>query len=178
MIEGEAHDVQERGIKVKAFMTNGTISFLKGFEKKHPDVNFYFMSGKGGGLAYYEEEKTIFTSGRGFDILIANGKLQQEGYVVMNNIPATSENKYILEDNFNKWDNTIEHMPGFQAFRFLRPLKGDTYVVLTQWRSSEDFDQWKQTEQFQELTKIQEIKKSAYFPSRPFTSTYHMYEEK
>lgn len=178
MTYGEKHILSMKGEEsMHAYMTNGTIDFLLRLQDKHPDLDFYFMSGSGGGLAYYEGEKNIFVSGRGFDILIESGRMQKEGFVVMNNIPTTDEGKHILENNFQKRDSTIELMPGFQAFRFLRPIKGDTYVVMTQWRSDEDYNHWKESEQFQEAHKDMDIKKPAYIPKRPFTSTYHMYTE-
>jgi heme-degrading monooxygenase HmoA len=162
---------------MKAHMTNGTIQYLQDVQEKHPELNLFLMLGTGGGLAYYEDHKEIFTSGRSYEILVESGTMQEEGFVIMNNIPATSEGRFVLEDNFRKRDQTVEHMPGFQAFRFLKPLKGNTYVVLTQWRSAEDYENWKDSEQFKQAHKDQSIKKPAYFADRPFTTTYNMYVE-
>lgn len=158
-------------------MTNGTISFLLNLQKKHPELDLYLMSGSGGGLAYYENDKNIFSNGRDYEVLVQRGSLKEDGFVMMNNIPATDEGKHILEDNFKKRNNNVDKMPGFQAFRFLKPLKGNTYVVLTQWRSADDFNNWKESEQFKEAHKDQAIKKPAYFADRPFTASYHMYTE-
>ncbi len=156
-------------------MTNGTADFLKKLEEKHTDKQLWIMSSNSGSLAYYEDEKkSIFASGREYDILIHKGNLQEEGYVVMNNIPVTEEGQPVFEDRFKKRKHEVDMMPGFQAFRLLKPKKGNTYVVFTQWKSVQDFENWKNSDQFKQSHKGQSTKPPAYFADRPFLTTYHM----
>src|SRR5690625_6034402 len=83
---------------MKAFMTNGTLDVLKSIAKKHPDIDFYYMNSDTSSLAYYEDKaKNIFSSGRGYEVLITKGKIREEGYIVMNNIPVTDEGQPILD---------------------------------------------------------------------------------
>ncbi|GAB3060462.1 antibiotic biosynthesis monooxygenase family protein [Virgibacillus ainsalahensis] len=162
---------------MKAYMTIGTQDFLEKLKEQHPGINFYLMNSSSGTLAYYENEaKNIFASGKEYEVIINNGDVQEEGYVVMNNIPVTDDGRPAFEDGFKKRRNAVDQMPGFQAFRFLRPAKGNTYVVFTQWRSVEDFENWKNSEQFKKAHEGQGTKPPAYFADRPFITTYHMVE--
>lgn len=163
---------------MKAYMTNGTSEFLKKLKDKHPKITFYLMTSSTGSLAYYEgEKKKVFSAGREYEALIQTGELQEEGYVVMNNIPVTDDGRAPFEDRFKNRKNAVEDMPGFQAFRLLRPKKGNTYVVMTQWRSKSDFEYWKESDQFKQAHKDQATKPPAYFADRPFVTSYTMLVE-
>lgn len=162
---------------MKAFMTNGTIDFLEKLDDKHPEITFYLMNSNTGGLAYYENKnKNVFSSGREYDVIVQSGEMKEKGYVVMNNIPVTDDDKAVFEDRFKKQKAAVDGMPGFQAFRLLRPKKGNKYVVITQWGSITDFENWKGSEQFAKAHKRQTTKPQAYFPNEPFITKYHMHD--
>ncbi|RDW18224.1 antibiotic biosynthesis monooxygenase [Oceanobacillus arenosus] len=163
---------------MKAYMTNGTIDFLLKLKEKHQDIQLYLMTNSENGAAYYENSnKKIFSAGREYEIVIETGVWKDEGYIVMNNIPVQEEEQPAFEYRFKNRKNAADAMPGFTAFRLLRPIKGNTYVVLTQWHSSKDFSNWKNSEQFKQAHKNQAAKPSAYFPERPFITEYQMYVE-
>ncbi|OZU87939.1 antibiotic biosynthesis monooxygenase [Virgibacillus indicus] len=160
---------------MKAFMTNGTVNFLEKLEDKHSAIDFFLMTSNSGALAYYESEgKSVFSAGRNYEIVIQSGNIQKDGYVVMNNIPVTEDGRAPFEDRFKQRENEMDMMPGFQAFRLLRPLKGNTYVVFTQWASIQDFENWKNSEHFKKAHKGQATKPPAYAADRPFLTEYHM----
>lgn len=163
---------------MKAYMTTGTIDFLLKLDKEHPNLNFRLMQNQEGGLAYYEHSpQEIFQSGRKYEILEETGEIQESGYVVMNNIPVAEEGRPVFEDRFKKRKQSVEAMPGFYAFRLLRPVRGETYVVLTQWASAKDFENWKESDVFSEAHKKEAVKPSSYFFKNSYVSTYSMYEE-
>ncbi|WP_010650085.1 antibiotic biosynthesis monooxygenase family protein [Oceanobacillus massiliensis] len=163
---------------MKAYMTNGTIDFLQKLDKKHPEFNLHLMSSSESGIAYYENNnKKLFNAGREYELLMQTGEIQKEGFVVMNNIPVADDSKPGFEHRFKNRTNAVEGMPGFQAFRFLRPLQNNTYVVLTQWSSAADFENWKASDQFKEAHKGQAAKQPAHFTERPFITTCTMLEE-
>lgn len=160
---------------MNAYMTIGTQDFLKKLQEKHENIHIYLMNSTSGSLAYYEGSgKSIFASGKAYDMVLESGQMEEKGYVVMNNIPVTDEGRKPLEERFRERKGTIEQTPGFQAFRFLRPQKGNTYVVLTQWGTEKDFENWKNSDQFKQAHKGQKVKPTAYFPDKPFVTTYHM----
>src|SRR5690625_4257351 len=125
---------------MKAFMTNGTLDVLKSIAKKHPDIDFYYMNSDTSSLAYYEDKaRNVFSSGRAYEVLITKGEIQEEGYIVMNNIPVTDEGQPIFEDRFKQRQDEVDAMPGFKAFSLLSPLDGITYVVFIQLTYEKDF---------------------------------------
>jgi heme oxygenase (mycobilin-producing) len=157
-------------------MTNGTVDFLSKLTDKYPAIHFHFMNGASNDLAYYEGTKQkVFTAGRDYEIIIQNGDIQDTGFVVMNNIPVLDEGKPIFEDNFKKRQQAVDKQEGFQAFRLLKPVSGNTYVVFTQWDSYESFEKWKNSKEFKEAHT--DTKPPAYFADRPFVTTYHMIEK-
>lgn len=160
---------------MKAFMTNGTLALLKNIAAKNPDLDFYYMSSSTSTLAYYESTgKDVFSTGRDYEVLISKGDIVQEGFIVMNNIPVTDEGKPVFEDRFRQRQNEVDAMPGFQAFRLLRPLKGNTYVVFTAWKTEQDYNNWKNSDQFKKAHQGAGTKPPAYFAERPFLTHYHM----
>lgn len=161
-----------------AFMTTGTYPFLKQLEKAKRQIEFYFMKSDAHVLAYYESDrkKSAFSAGRSYEILFKTGELKETGFVVMNNIPVTEDNRPIFEDRFRNRSRKIEVMPGFVAFRLLKPLKGNTYVVLTQWEKRKDYELWTESEQFKQAHD-NKMRKPAYYGDRPFVHTYYLIEE-
>lgn len=95
----------------------------------------------------------FFEEGREYEIVDSVGSLQPKGYVVMNNIPVADEGRPVFEDRFKNRAGNVENMEGFQAIRILRPVKGNTYVVLTQWRNAQDFEDWKNSQSFEQAHK-------------------------
>ncbi|SRR5699024_9510341 len=156
-------------------MTNGTLNFLKSLNKKHPNIHFYFMNNGTSTVVYYEgNHKNVFSSGRTYNVLTSKGDIQDKGFIVMNNIPVAEEEHPVFEDRFKNRQNGVETMPGFQAFRLLSPAKGNTYIVLTQWASEQDFENWKKSDQFAKAHQEKTTKPPAYFLERPFITSYQM----
>ena len=70
--------------------------------------------------------------------------------VVSNRIPVTKgwEAEFERRWKARKW--SIAKLPGFIRTEVLRPVKGDSYIVTTHWRSIEDFESWTGSEAFSE----------------------------
>lgn len=163
---------------MKAFMTGGTLDFLVKLAEKHKQLHFHLMINASSTLAYYEADgKSVFGAGRSYSILFESGSIQEEGYVVMNHIPLTEEGKPVFVDRFRQRQDNINAMPGFQAFRLLEPLKGNTYVIVTQWASKGHFENWRDSDEFTKSHHNSAVKPPAYFAKRPFVSTYKMVDE-
>lgn len=161
-------------------MTIGTLRFLKQLIQKHPSIHFYLMNNilEMSSLAYYEGRgKSVFTSGQRYNIFLTSGDLQEKGFVVMNHLPIAKEGQPLFEDRFKKRQGHIETMPGFQAFRLLKPIRGNNYIILTQWASQADFETWKTSDEFLNSHHQSAIKPPAYFASHPFTTSFRMAEE-
>ena len=68
--------------------------------------------------------------------------------VVMNRITVAEGRESDFEKTFTERDRAVDQMPGFVDLQVLRPTEGRTYVVMTRWKSREDFDQWTKSEAF------------------------------
>lgn len=147
------------------YMTNGTLDYLTKLQNKYFTEAIFLMEEEDGGLAYYEGDKEIFDEPRTFDLVDGKGELNNQGYVVMNNIPVTDEGRPLFEDRFKNRAGTIENSPGFQALRILRPKHGNTYVVMTQWQNEESFENWKNSQAFQKAHQHSDSNKAKEKPS-------------
>ncbi|CAH0344408.1 antibiotic biosynthesis monooxygenase [Bacillus sp. CECT 9360] len=136
------------------YLTTGTSEFLKIKKEKHPNEKMFLMQNAENSLLLHEtNEKTVFNSPRKFEVIDSKGEIQEEGFVVMNNIPVTDEDRPAFEFRFKNRVGLIEKEPGFIAVRVLRPINSDTYVIFTQWESQIAFKNWQTSSSFQEAHK-------------------------
>ena len=68
--------------------------------------------------------------------------------IVMNRIPVAPGREQDFEKTFAERDRAVDRMPGFIDMQVLRPTEGNTYVVLTRWKSIEAFKDWTESEAF------------------------------
>lgn len=162
---------------MKVSMTSGTFEFLAKLKSKHPDASLFFMQDQGKTVAYCEGEDSIFEHGRDYETVDYVGEMKSEGFVVMNNIPVATEGRPVFEDRFKNRAGNVENREGFQAIRILRPLQGNTYVVLTQWRNAQDFEDWKNSQSFEDAHKKsgpKHTKKPSFIDGDAYITKYRM----
>ncbi len=70
--------------------------------------------------------------------------------VVSNLIPVAKGWEEDFERRWKQRKWSIAQSPGFIRTEVLRPMKGDHYVVMTYWRSKEDFERWTESQAFME----------------------------
>lgn len=69
--------------------------------------------------------------------------------VKINAISVDRERFDEFADRFASRAGKVEHAEGFESFKLLRPNdERDVCLVMTQWRSEEDFQCWVQSEDF------------------------------
>jgi heme-degrading monooxygenase HmoA len=70
---------------------------------------------------------------------------------VCNRIPVHPDHAEAFEARFQERLGLVDKMPGFVAYRLLRPTKPEQpYVVLTFWESEEQFRAWTSSPEFRE----------------------------
>ncbi|TFB22078.1 antibiotic biosynthesis monooxygenase [Filobacillus milosensis] len=142
----------------KFWITHGTTDYLKSLRDKNENL-LVMEELDGDAMAMIEgDEQHVITEGREFEVVEAIGELKKYGYIVLNNIPVTSEGGPILESRFKQRSGKIESAEGFEAFRILRPTSNHTYVILTQWKHVDDFMNWKNSQDFKKAHSNQEEK--------------------
>nr|WP_106780949.1 antibiotic biosynthesis monooxygenase [Lysinibacillus timonensis] len=159
------------------YLTSGTPDYMEKLLKKHEKENMFILYSSDHTMLLHEtDRKTIFATPRRFEVIDSVHAIEQKGFFVFNHIPVSDEGRPIFEQRFLKRSRDIENMPGFIAFRLLRPIKSDTYIVLTQWENKQSFDSWKQSKSFADAhARPQEqpgVKKQNIFNAASFITTY------
>lgn len=104
---------------------------IETFTIKHEDDKRYLFNTTDKGI-----------NNKNYESIDENGDLQAHGTIVLNNIPIAEDGKKAFEERFLSRPRAIESTPGFIAIKVLRPLADNTYVVLTQWESTQAFKDW------------------------------------
>ncbi len=142
------------------YITSGTPSFLESIIKKYKGIGMIQLYGEGTSLLIHEtDDETIFQTPRRYEVIGSTGSMSDHGYFVFNNIPVTDEGRPLFEHQSQSFKDIISNQPGFIAFRLLRPLDSDTYIVVTEWSDEKFYNQWKDSASFT-TTKIAETAKS------------------
>lgn len=159
-----------------AYTTTGTADFLEKLMSRHPEIDCRFMSGDNTTLVYYEDTaaKSIFESGKSYQILYEYKPIWNYGFVVAEHIPVIVETTPVFEGNFSSQHAALENTPTLLSARLLKESNSNQYVFLTQWQSEVEYTAWKQEQEEKQSFFAHKTRLSTYFANRPFTSTYHL----
>lgn len=125
------------------YMTTGTMGFMEKIKDQHTDESILLMNGGGNTLLLHETNgKSIFQTPRKFEVVGSYGNLTEPGFFAMDNVAVTDEGKPIFEHQYKNLGEKLQNMPGFVAFRLLRPIGSDTYTLLTQWTDRRLYEIW------------------------------------
>lgn len=167
---GKVISIMIGGILMNLYMTSGTPEFMETIKKKHSNEELFLLHGVGNSVLIHETTgKSIFQAPRKYEVLESYGNLSGKGYFVLQHIPVSDEGRPIFEFQYTKLTSTVEKEPGFIALRVLKPLKTDTYIILTEWSGPSSFDVWEKSISlnFDHVADKQHI-----FTSAPYVSTY------
>ncbi|ENH95583.1 hypothetical protein J416_15367 [Gracilibacillus halophilus YIM-C55.5] len=160
-----------------AYMTNGTYTFLKKIKEKYQhNYEMIVMHNGEKAIAYYQSEQaSIFETSRDYEVIVEKGGLKEEGFIVLNHIPVTDEGKPLFETQFKERAEAIENTSGFYALRVLRPLRGNTYIVMVEWEDQASFQHWKNSDHFQKAHNKKE--KPSYMAGPSYSESLQVGEE-
>ncbi|PWA11783.1 antibiotic biosynthesis monooxygenase [Pueribacillus theae] len=163
------------------FITYGTHDFLKSiYEKYQNKYDIYLLDGGGSSILIVEKEgKSLFQSGKTYAIEKASGSFERATFAVINNVPVTQEHKDIFLYEAKIRAEMIEKQPGCLAVRVLKPIKSDSFIILSMWDSSGDYRRFENSPEFG-LTKPstsginvpQEL-----FTGKAYVKTYSVFRE-
>ncbi|MED3877256.1 MULTISPECIES: antibiotic biosynthesis monooxygenase family protein [Lysinibacillus] len=159
------------------YLTSGTGDFLEQVKNKYSNEHMILIHGEGNSVLIHETEgKTVFATPRKFEVLDSVNDLEEHGFFVFNNIPVTDEGRPVFEHRFLERSRAIENEPGFVAFRLLRPIKSDTYIVMTQWHGPHSFDAWKSSKAYETAHARRDdstgIRQQNIFSAASYVTTY------
>ncbi|MEM0155262.1 MAG: antibiotic biosynthesis monooxygenase [Thermoplasmataceae archaeon] len=82
--------------------------------------------------------------------------------VVQNHLRIKKEFSERFEKSLSERSHTVDGFPGFIRNEVLRPVQGDSYIVMTYWNSLEDFNRWVGSEEFSKSHSESRLPKDAY----------------
>ncbi|MEN3046616.1 MAG: antibiotic biosynthesis monooxygenase [Candidatus Hydrothermales bacterium] len=85
-------------------------------------------------------------------------------FVAINRIFVKREFRKDFEERFKNRKRLVEKQEGFIRIEILRPLQGEDYLVITYWKTEEDFLRWVNSEDFK---KAHQDSPPSYIFSRP-----------
>ena len=159
------------------------MDFMEMLKKRHPKETMIVMNGVGNSVLLHETTgKTFFQTPRRYEVFGTFGTLNEEGFFAFNNIPVTDEGRPIFEHRLLSRIDSIGDESGFIAFRLLRPLDSDTYIVLTQWTNQGDFKSWENSSSYKTVHESNKSgagldKMSHIFSSAAYVTTYKTKKE-
>ncbi|WP_227380649.1 antibiotic biosynthesis monooxygenase family protein [Haladaptatus halobius] len=71
-------------------------------------------------------------------------------FVVANRIPVTEGHEEEFIELFEERTNRLSRRAGFEKVELLEPIDADYYIIHAYWESSDAFEQWRESEAFQE----------------------------
>ncbi len=158
------------------YLTTGTFSFLKRLQDKRTNLPLILLSNpKTAALIHETDQKTIFSSARKFEVLEGFGSLKQEGFFALYNIPVSLDDRPAFEFDLKNKLTSVKNEYGIQAMRLLRPIKSDTYVVMTNWNNEQSYSKWDATPLYSK--KSNPFNTQVLFTGNPYTVTFHAYKE-
>ncbi len=160
------------------YMAFGTIDFLIKLQEKHRRENMTaFYNNETAILLHETTKKSVFAAPRKYEVLTAIGEIESATFSAFTYVPVTEEGKPLFEYNITQMGSVFQNSPGFIAFRSLRPLKSDTYIVVSFWEKESFYLDWTRSESFKQLEQfIQKTKaglNQTIFSGPVYTKTFH-----
>ncbi|MEK4230652.1 antibiotic biosynthesis monooxygenase family protein [Solibacillus sp. FSL H8-0538] len=159
------------------YLTSGTADYMEKLVEKYTKENLLILHGNGNSVLLHEsEKKSVFAMPRKFEVIDGVGDLQQKGFFVFHNIPVTEEGRPIFEKQFLEQTASLKSDSSLIAYRFLRPVKAETYIILTQWPGPASFEVWKNSSHYKNniapLIEESTSTVQAIFHATAYTTTY------
>lgn len=161
---------------MKGFITFGTGEFLGKMKITNPNEEILLLQSSENALLYHETEKdSIFKEPKRYEVVLSTGCFPDKGFATVNNIPVTDESQPVFEFSFKNEVNRLIQQDGFIALRFLRPIKGNTFVVLTLWKNELSYTVWQKSEEYKVFqSKIDDQQHKIVYPSPAYVKEYYI----
>ena len=160
------------------FITTGTPEFMEKVQLKNNDLPIVLLNGQGNSVLMYESEKkkSVFATPRKFEVLAGRGVFEQRGFVAFENIPVADEERLVFEESLLKNLSSLQNDSSCIAYRVLRPIKAETYLIVTQWAGPASYEVWKESSAYIDgLARLFEGATSptqTMFTSKAYSTTY------
>lgn len=131
------------------YITSGTPEFMQTLQSKYANESMILLHGQGNSVLMHEtEKKSKFSTPRRFEVVEGRGNFEQRGFVAMYNIAVADESKKLFEESVITAIQPLKDEAACIAFRVLRPIKHEMYLIVTQWAGPNSFDVWTNSDAF------------------------------
>lgn len=158
------------------FLTSGTADFMESLQKRFDHENMIVMHGSRNAILLHETAgKTLFQTPQRYEVVGSFGAINKIGFFAFNHIPVTDDGKPIFEHLFQSRADSLSAETGLIAFRFLRPMDSNTYIIFTQWTDKIHFELWEKSPAYAHITDESGVgldKRPHIFTSAPYVTTY------
>ena len=93
----------------------------------------------------------------------------------MYNIPVSIEDRPSFEFELKNKMISVKNQYGINSMRLLRPIKSETYVIMTSWQNEQAYAKWDSDNLFTQ--KFNPFNTQVLFTSKPYKVTFHAYKE-
>lgn len=133
------------------YITSGTPDFMEKLITKNQQEPLILLHGNGNSVVLHEShKKSIFAVPRSFEVLDERGLLEQRGFFTFYNMPILSEGRPIFEKTVTEAISSLKNDTTVISYRFLRPIKAETYLLIIQWVGPTSFEVWKNDDHYKE----------------------------
>lgn len=157
------------------YMTSGTPEFMEKMFADKREVGLFLLHGQGNSVLFYEtdKKKSIFATPRKFEVVVGRGSFEQRGYFAIENIPVADEERGVFEEAVVKAVSSLQNDSACIAFRVLRPVKAETFLIVTQWAGPVSYETWKAgASELTDLISGATSASQAIFTSKAYVSTF------
>lgn len=131
------------------YVTSGTPDYMEKLIAKHVDKPLILLHGNDNSIVLHEsEKKSIFAVPRNFEVLDSDGSFGQKGYFTIYNMPIMSDERPVFEKKALDVISSLKTNDAVVAYRFLRPIKADIYLLIIQWGGPASYEHWKLSDSY------------------------------
>jgi len=156
------------------YMTFGTLSYLQKIVASHPHEQMLMLQNKLTTILLHETTgSTNFKEPISYQVLKGTGNMHQfSSFVAFHYFSITEEAKPLFESRAEEY--LLKHPSSNSAYRILRPIKHNPYLIITFWRQALDFESWNERHPLQEIQ--QTMAKKKLFTPAYSTKTFSIIE--
>ncbi|WP_453990576.1 antibiotic biosynthesis monooxygenase family protein [Bacillus nitroreducens] len=164
------------------YIAFGTVDFLKKLQIKHKNKNMIaFYNNETAILLHETTKKSVFAAPKRYEVHTGSGEIDCAGFAALTYVPVSEEGKPLFENNIIQLNSLFHSTPGLVAFRVLRPIKNDTFVIASFWVKESFYLDWTHSASFKQLELVIHKTKAGLtqtvFTGPVYTKTYHVLKD-
>ncbi|WP_010283492.1 antibiotic biosynthesis monooxygenase [Bacillus timonensis] len=164
------------------YIALGTVDFLEKLREKHKKENMAtFYNNETAILLHETTNKSVFAAPRRYEVLAGTGDIDSARFAALTYVPVTEEGKPLFEYNITQTNSMTQNTSGLVAFRALRPIKSDTFVIASFWMKESYYLDWTRSPAFLQLEQMIDKTKAginqAVFSGPVYTKTFHSLQD-